>query len=197
MALATTIGGWRQQPAVIMAGLGLVSGLLCATIGFDLELAWLKPVAAIFLLDAGPVPIGLLYGIAIALGVWLTTGSVWALPALVVVTLYAWSAAIQVAIRLQRNADDDPHLLAASLAAGALGAGITHAGCAIFAPELRRPARIALTCLVGAVAGLLLYMGQRKWIDERVLFVVWQPAVALCIGLGLNAGPKRQTVPAA
>ena len=191
MATATSIGGWRQRPALAMAGLGLVSGLLSATVGFDLELTWLRPVGAVFFLDAGPVPIGFFFGIAIALGVWMATANAWALPALPVVTMYAWSAAIQVAIRLQRSVDDDPHLIAASLAAGAVGAGITHLGGAIFAPELRRPARIAVTCGVGALAGLLLYMGQRKWVDERLLFMLWQPAVAFCIGLGLGRWRAR------
>jgi hypothetical protein len=193
MAFATPIGGW-QQTALAMAGLGLASGLLSATVGFDLELAWLRPVGAIFFLDAGPVPIGFFFGAVVALSVWLATGNAWALPALPVVTMYAWSAAIQVGIRLQRNADDDPHLIAASLAAGAVGAGITHAGCAIFAWELRRPARIAVTCIVGAIAGLLLFMGQRKWVDERLLFVIWQPAVAFCIGLGLGGRLGRWRV---
>jgi hypothetical protein len=190
MAFATSIGG-GQRPALAVAGLGLVSGLLSATVGFDLEPAWLRPVGAVFFLDAGPVPIGFFYGVAIGLGVWLATGNAWTLPVLPVVVMYAWSAAIQVAIRLQRNIDDDPHLIAASLAAGAVGAGITHAGCALFAPGLRRPARIALTCIVGAVAGLLLFMGQRKWLDERLLFVIWQPAVAFCIGLGLGGWRSR------
>ena len=63
MAAATSIGGWRQRPAFVMAGLGLVSGLLSATVGFDREFAWLKPVGAVFFLDAGPVPIGLFFGI--------------------------------------------------------------------------------------------------------------------------------------
>src|SRR5262245_17479082 len=174
-----------------MTGLGLVAGLLSVTICFDQELAWLKPVAVIFFLDAGPVPIGFFFGAAIALGVWMATGKGWALPVVPVVTMYAWSAAIQVAIRLQRTADDDPHLIAASLAAGALGAGITQLGGAIFAPVLRRPASFALTCLVGALAGLLFYMGQRKWVDERLLFLVWQPAVAFCIGLGLGRWRAR------
>ncbi len=191
MATATSIGGWRERAALALAGLGLVSGLLSATVGYDLELAWLRPVGAIFFLDAGPVLIGLFFGAAVALGVWMATGKAWALPVVPVATMYAWSAAIQVAIRLQRTVDDDPHLIAASLAAGAVGAGITHLGCAIFAPELRRPARIALTCLVGALAGLLLYMGQRKWVDERLLFLAWQPAVAFCIGLGLGRWRAR------
>jgi hypothetical protein len=100
--------------------------------------------------------------------------------------MYAWSAAIQVAIRTQRHVDDDPHLIAASLGAGAVGAGITHLGCAVFARELRRPMRIALTVAVGAVAGMLLYLGQRKYIDERLLYLIWQPAVAFAIGMGLS-----------
>ena len=32
---------------------------------------------------------------------------------------------------------------------------------------------------------MLFYMGERKIIDERLLYLVWQPAVAFCIGLGL------------
>jgi hypothetical protein len=188
MASTTSVGSWRQRAALAMAGLGLLSGLVSATVGLDLELAWLRPVGAIFFLDAGPVPIGFFFGAAVALGVWMATANAWALPVMPVVVMYAWSAAIQVAIRLQRNADDDPHLIAASLAAGAVGAGITHLGGAILAPNLRRPARIAVTCAVGALAGLLFYLGQRKWVDERLLYVVWQPAVAFCIGLGLGRG---------
>lgn len=183
----SSAAGWRDRPQMTMAALGLISGLVSAGIGLELELAWLRPVGMIFLLDAGPVPIGLFFGAAVAAGVWMWTRKAWAVPVLLVTTMYAWSAAIQVAIRLQRTVDDDPHLIAASLAAGAVGAGITHLGCAIFVPGLRRPMRIALTCAVGAVAGLLLFMGQRKMVDERLLFAVWQPAVAFCIGLGLRA----------
>jgi hypothetical protein len=191
MAIATSIAGWRKRAALAMAGLGLISGLLSATVGYELEVAWLRPVGAVFFLDAGPVPIGFFFGAAVALGVWMATGSVWALPVVPVVAMYAWSAAIQVAIRLQRTVDDDPHLIAASLAAGAVGAGITHLGCAIFGPDLRRPSRIVATCVVGAAAGLLLYMGQRKWVDDRLLFIAWQPAVAFCIGLGFGRWRAR------
>jgi hypothetical protein len=178
-------GDWRSRPALTLAGLGLLSGILSATIGYDLELAWLKPIAPIFFLDAGPMPIGFFFGAAIAIGLWLWTGTAWTVPVLLVTTMYAWSAAIQVAIRLQRNAGDSLHLIAASLGAGAVGAGLTHIGCALFAPGLRAPMRIAATCLVGAAAGMLFYLGERKFIDERLLYAVWQPAVAFCIGLGL------------
>jgi hypothetical protein len=42
-----------------------------------------------------------------------------------------------------------------------------------------------VTCAVGAVAGLLFFTGERKMLDERLLYLVWQPLVAFCIGLGL------------
>ena len=32
---------------------------------------------------------------------------------------------------------------------------------------------------------MLFYLGERKYVDERLLYLVWQPAVAFCIGLGL------------
>ncbi|HEX5998673.1 MAG TPA: hypothetical protein VFZ16_04640 [Hyphomicrobiaceae bacterium] len=194
MAPTTSFAGWQRRPPLIMAVLGLIAGGLSAAIGFDLEPTWLKPVGKLFFMDAGPVPIGLFFGAAIGLGLWHWTRNWWALPVLAVTTMYAWSAALQLAIRLQRNVDDDPHLLAASLAAGAAGAGLTHLGCSLFAPELRRIPAVALTCIVGAAAGLLLFLGQRKIIDERLLFLIWQPAAAFAIGSGL--GQERQQSPA-
>ena len=72
-------------------------------------------------------------------------------------------------------------MIAASLAAGAVGAGITHLGCAILAPELLHPRRIALTCAAGALAGLLFCAGYMQ-----LLLAIWQSAVACAIGLGLK-----------
>ena len=151
-----------------------------------MELPVLQPLAALFFLDPGMLPIGFFFGAAMAIGIALWTRSPWALLAVPIATMYAWSAALHTAIRLQRNSGDDAHLIAASLCAGAVGAGLTHLGCALFAADLRRPWwRLALTCSVGAVAGLLFYLGERKYVDERLLFFAWQPAVAFCIGLGL------------
>jgi hypothetical protein len=186
---AEFVDKWRHRPDIAFAGLGLISG--GASIGWGMggisNLGWLQPVAAVFGLSPELLPIGCYFGVVIAIGIYIWTGTVWAIPVLLVTTMYAWSAAIQVAVSLQRNSGDDPHLIAASLAAGAVGAGLTHAGCALFAPGLRRPMRIAVTCGVGAVAGLLLFFGERRYIDERWLYLVWQPAVAYCIGLGLTA----------
>jgi hypothetical protein len=180
-------GSWHNRADLSMAGLGLISGILSVTWGMnDLSNSWMQPVASLFGLSPELVPIGFFFGTVVALSMWRWTGSRVAVPVMLVVTMYAWSAAIQVAIRTQRHVDDDPHLIAASLGAGAVGAGITHLGCALFAPELRRPMRILTTIVVGAVAGLLLYLSQRKFVDERLLYLVWQPAVAFAIGWGLT-----------
>lgn len=187
MVAESLIGKWRERPEVTMAVLGLVSG--AASVGWGTSgapnLAWLQPVAAVFGLAPEVLPIGLFFGAVIALGMWMWTSNPWSVPAVLVTTIYAWSAAIQVAIRTQRHTGDDPHLIAASLGAGAVGAGLTHLGCALFAPDLRRPLRIAITCAVGAAAGMLFYLGERRIIDERWLYLIWQPAVAYCIGMGL------------
>jgi hypothetical protein len=181
--IATT---FRTRPEFLLGSLALISGIVSAMWGMEVSgLEWLRPVATVFGLAPEVLPIGLYFGLAMALGIWSHTGRFIAIPVVLVTTMYAWSAAIQVAIRLQRNAGDDPHLIAASLGAGAVGSALTHVGCALLAPPLRRPARIAATCFVGALFGLLFYLGERKFIDERLLFLFWQPAVAFTTGTAL------------
>jgi hypothetical protein len=178
-----------------MAALGLVSGTAAGWIlgvGDTASIAWLQPVAILFGLSPHLLLIGVLFGAAVATGVWLQTARPWSVPLVLIATIYAWSAAIQIAIRLQRTTGDDLYLVAASLAAGAVGAGLTHLACALFSRELRRPAWIALTVVVGALAAMLFYAGQRKLVDERLLFLIWQPAVAFAIGLGLGRGEARR-----
>jgi hypothetical protein len=192
MSSAGIVNTWRTRPDLFLGGLGLISGLVSAVWGMEVSgLEWLQLVATPFGLAPEVLPIGFYFALAIALGIWNYTGRLIAIPILLVTTMYAWSAAIQVAIRLQRNAGDDPHLIAASLGAGAVGAGLTHLGCALIAPALRRPARIAMTCVVGAAAGMLFYLGERKFVDERLLFLVWQPVVAFTLGAALAA--QRQS----
>jgi hypothetical protein len=185
---ATSLASYlRSRPTDSLGALGLVSGILSAMAWVrSYSLEPLQPLANLFLLDAGALPIGFAYGILLGTGIALLTRRAWALPVVVVTTMYAWSAAIHTAVRLQRTADDDLHLIAASLAAGFVGAGLTHLGCSLPAPGLRRPAwRIVVTAAVGAAVGMLFYLGQRKLVEEWMLFFVWQPAVAFAIGLGL------------
>lgn len=185
-AVASFTTFWRDRPAPAMAALGLISGILSSTLGYDLEAAWLQPFGNLFFMHSGSVPIGLFFATAIALGLWVRSAGGVAIAVAFLAAMYGWSAAVHVAVRLQRNSGDNFHLIAASLAAGAVGAGITHLGVAYVAPELRRPFRIALTCVAGALAGLLFALGERHVIDSRWLFVAWQPLVAFCIGLGLG-----------
>jgi hypothetical protein len=179
-----------------MTALGLVSGVLSAGVGTSRpsDLGWMQPLATALGVTPEPLTvalIGLTFGIAMGLGIWLSTARLLAVPVVLVTAMLAWGAAFPLAILLQRTADDAPHLVAASLVAGGVGAGITHLGCALAAPPLRRPAWIAFTFLVGAAAGMLLYASQRKYVDEWVLYAVWQPAVAFAIGLGLRRDQPR------
>ena len=175
----------RNRPGEMLMVLGLVSGSLSAAWGQSFTLAELQPLGIVFLLDPGALPIGFFYGAALGLGMAVAMRKRWAAIIVPVTTMYAWSAAVHTAIRLQRNTGDDAHLVAASLCAGAVGAGLTQLGCALFASDLRRPWRICLTCALGATAGMLFFMGERKIVDERLLYLIWQPAVAFCIGLWL------------
>jgi hypothetical protein len=170
--------------------LGLVSGALSSAVWDSAAFEILKPVATVFFLAPGALPVGFLFACAMGIGVAFFTGRWWAFPVVLIVTIYAWSAAIHTAVRIQRNNDADTYLILASLAAGAVGAGITHFGAALAADGLRRSGRIALTIVVGAVLGLLFYAGHRKYIDERWLYALWQPAVAYCLGRGLGLGNR-------
>jgi hypothetical protein len=173
----------RDRPAMIFGALGLLAGIASALCGYRLEIDWLQPVARLFALQSGLLPIGIIFAVAIALAHWLVARSVpYALLALLV-TIYAWSGALHIAIRLQRNVDDTAHLLAASLAAGAFGAGLTHLGVSAGLPGVRGVRPVAITCVVGAMFGMLFFLGERRYVDPHALFLLWQPAVAFAIGL--------------
>ncbi|MBO0740473.1 MAG: hypothetical protein J2P51_03485 [Hyphomicrobiaceae bacterium] len=192
MRAMTLVDTLRYRPAALLIGLGLISGSLSAAWGETFTLGGLQPLGWVFLLDPAALPIGFFYGAALGLGMALAMRKTWAVILVPVTTMYAWSAAVHTAIRLQRNSGDDAHLVVASLCAGAVGAGLTHLGCALFASELRWPSRVCLTCTVGAAAGMLFFMGERKMVDERLLYLIWQPVVAFSIGLWL---PRPYSAP--
>lgn len=190
---------WRQRPSLSLAALGLLSGLLSAAVGFTLRIELLDPLANLFFLSAEMLPIGFFFGAVVAGDIAIRQRRLLAAPVLLVTTMYAWSAAIFTAVRVHQVGGGDAGQvgpLLAGLAAGAVGAGLTQLGASQFAPGLRRPRRLVVTCAVGAAAGLLFYLGDRNIIDARVLFIVWQPAVALCIGLGLGVPASTASTPA-
>src|SRR5688500_4484508 len=97
---ATTLSThFRQRPAETLAALGVTSGLLSGFWGASLELPVLQPLAALFFLDAGMLPIGFFFGAAMAIGIAAWARSPWALLAVPIATMYAWSAALHTAIR--------------------------------------------------------------------------------------------------
>jgi hypothetical protein len=188
---------WRDRPAQTLAALGLVSGLLSATVGFEVRVDALDWPGQFFFLSAEMMPVGLFFAAVIAFGIAAWEEPPWAPIVTFIGVLYAWSAAIQTALWMHRiGGGDSSHAgpLLAGLFAGLVGAALTHLSAAVFARDLRDVAHVARTCVAGAIAGLLFYLGSRNIIDSRVLFVVWQPAVAYCVGLGLLPKAAPQAV---
>jgi len=190
---------WRERPAPVLAALGLVSGVLSAAVGFEHRIDFLDWPGSLFSLTAEMMPIGLLFAAVMAIAVSTHPGARgWAPTVSFIGTLYAWSAAIQTAIWMHKvGGGDASHAgpLLGGVFAGLVGAALTYLSAALVAPELRDKAHALRTCAVGAVVGVLFYFGSRNIIDARVLFVVWQPAVAYAIGLGL-AGKAVAAAPA-
>src|SRR5262245_31922655 len=155
---SVSVATMGERPALTLATLGLVSGILSATLGFMFEPEWLEPVANLFWLEPGMVPIGALYGVALGLGFAVCTGRQWAAPLVLITTMIAWSAAIHAAIAIVKLGDgtpDAPRNLLAGVAAGAIGAALTHIGAIPVAARLRRLAGIGLTTIAGALCGAL------------------------------------------
>jgi hypothetical protein len=183
---------WRDRPAPALAALGLLSGALSAAVGFELRIDLLDWPGTLFFLSAEMMPIGLLFAAALAFAIAQRQGPLWAPTISFIGTLYAWSAAIQTALFMHKlGGGDASHAgpLLAGVFAGLVGAALTHLSMALAAPELRALGKAARTCAVGAVAGVLFYFGSRNIIDARILFLVWQPAVAYALGLGLARDP--------
>jgi hypothetical protein len=184
MAIAAFPAPAAARPPLVMAALGTISGALSAWIGFDLDWPWLARPGDLFLLDAAAVPVGALFAAAVAIGLWIAATRASALPVAALATMYAWSAALHTG-SIIASPGDDRQLIVACLVAGAVGAAATQLGAALALPVLRRSSSLALTAAVGAVLGLLFYAGERTSLDGRLLFLLWQPAIAACIGWGL------------
>jgi hypothetical protein len=192
-----SLKSWRDRPAPTLAALGLVSGILSAVVGFEVRIDALDWPGTLFFLSAEMMPIGLFFAAVMAFAIAAWHSPAWAPIVTFAGTLYAWSAAIQTALFMHKiGGGDATHAgpLLAGVFAGLVGAALTHLSVALFAPELREITLATRTCLVGSVAGLLFYFGSRNLIDARILFLVWQPAVAYAIGLGLAAKPAPQTL---
>lgn len=181
----------KPSNLIVLAALGVASGMVSAAVGIERPLDGLQPLATLFGLHASLLPVGCIFAVAMAIGLWQAVHRASAVIAALVATLYGWSGAIHIAIRLQRNVGDDAHLVAAGLVAGAFGAGLVLAAFAVFVPAMRRTGAWMCVCGVGAAAGLVFYFGERGFIDKRALFLIWQTAVATTLGLLLDRDAEK------
>ncbi len=167
---------FHYKPFWILAGLGLISGLVTTN---TLELA-----EEIKVFDVPILP-GALFGIAIGAGLLFLGRSNWTGVVLVLfMTVVSWVAAV----RGFRGVTDDGETLLylGALVAGAIGAGGVHLGGALTVGALRQSKLAMLTIVAGAIAGLLVVFPLEHQRDSWIiLFVPWQALVAAAIGYAL------------
>ncbi len=177
---ATTFG-WNvamkyfefRLPAVQLAGLGIMSGILCTYMP--------STITDITVFEV-PVIQGIIFGMVIAFGLirWGNAGWIGSIIA-VIFTVLAWIAAVRSFQFITNDASSNLYL--GALAAGGIGTAGTLAGGALTTPDLRKPTAWLSTIFVGALAGLLVVPVVHSS-DEKflLLFVVWQSAIAFCFG---------------
>ena len=181
-----------QHPALILAGLGAVSGVLGTNfLGAGYGEA---PHLGVYM-----VLTGVWFGLVIAHGVWRWGTPTWGAAATAfIATWVGWEAAVNVALQIDRSWLDAGPIVQttksylAGFAAGAAGAFLTWAGAATHVPALRRRRAAVTIASTGAIFGLLL-----PWTNNYdsgiVLLVPWQAAVAAIFGL--NMAPAHASAP--
>jgi hypothetical protein len=167
----------------------------------------IQPLSTLFFLDGSSAHPGLLFGFVVGLGVWWAgKGSVWVIGSVFLVTVLAWSAAMNAAFWIYEFKDERALFgviedgssiteatavmkLLTGFVAGLVGAAVMAIGCALFIPCLRGITPIGSTVLVGGLAGLLLYPFLEGWDDTLALLVllsVWQTSVGAALGHRLS-----------
>jgi hypothetical protein len=143
---------------------------------------------------------GVYFGLVLGLGVFLIeTKSPLRIAVVLVVVVVAWVCAWKTGYEVYGRLEQDfpgpigfggasaraPLLLAiAGVVAGIVGSAITVVGIAIVSRDVRSVAVCARTIGIGAAAGAVLAFN--SGVESMLpLFLVWQPAVAASIALGL------------
>jgi hypothetical protein len=190
----------RNRALVIMAGVGLLTGLISS---LPSPLPDLRLESPEILINADGIPLhaGIAFGAGVAIMLWF-----WARRDLgkcllaMALTLIGWLAAVNTAndvmsamvsselfgtVEGAKASREIVGWILAGLVGGAIGAGLTAFGAGIAAPAIRRPEAWGLIVIIGALFGLLLYPAAR--LDAIVLlFVPWQAVVAAAIAYGLT-----------
>ena len=180
-----------RHPILVLSVLAMASGVLGTMVegpGFGTA-----PRLGVYLVLAG-----VWFGLVVAFGVWTWGGRspVGALIALLAAWV-GWELAVNAALQIDAYwtaSSSTPGWLGIYLSgfvAGAIGAGVTWAGAAAFAPMLQRIGTGASTVAVGAVMGLLLPY-TNHYDNGAVLLVPWQMAVAAWLGSGMVRREDRK-----
>jgi len=179
------------RDAGLFAALGALSGVVCAVFpmfeALNVSLGWTGLFSS---RGTAPLLPGVFFGLVLAALIYFLYAAEW-LRAMsgILTSVVAWVIAVHVAQEFR-------DLWAGGLVAGAVGAAITGAGIALIMPSYRSAARIALTVIVGALAGLLLLLidSDASVLSLLPLYVGWQSTVAASIAYAIarhNAIPTE------
>lgn len=182
MAILTAID---RHPVVVLIVLGGLSGVAgCFQLGLNFGEA---PGLGLYSMLTG-----LWFGAVVASAVWRWGNpSLGAAAAALVGTWIGWEAAVNLAIQLDTRwlkqviAAEQSRLLAAGVAAGALGAVLTWAGVAASVWKMRSSAQAAAFGATGAGFGALLSV-THSYDHPAILLVPWQAAIAALLGYWLT-----------
>jgi hypothetical protein len=196
-----------------MAILGGLTGIISALLPGAAESVpnALKIISQSFLLDPvrSPIHPGLLFGLVVGAGVWWAgERRAWALGLAFLITVFAWSAAVNTAYSIYEIKDErvifgvavnsssgavTPVIkLLSGFVAGVVGAAMTVIGCSLAIPSLRSVVAVGATAIVGGIAGLLLYPVLEEWNETAsliALFAVWQASVGASLGWWITVRP--------
>ena len=169
------------HPVPVLAALAAISGSLGSTIvGAGYGDA---PNPGIYM-----VLTGLWFGAVMGFAVWRWAGASFAASAItLLVTWFAWEAAVNLAIQIDRPWPDAIEIAKAyksymtGVIAGAVGAFVTWGGVAFNVEVLRRSSIAAEVTVTGALFGLL-FPALDYFDSGLVLLLPWQVAVAMVIG---------------
>ncbi|MGI9379012.1 MAG: hypothetical protein ACR2OW_05115 [Methyloligellaceae bacterium] len=216
----TSPNSHASRSILSMAALGLVSGSL-STFRPEWIKSSLNPLSSAIGIDGVGLFPGLVFAAIVAFGVWYLgrpRSASWTQCLLVYLTaVIAWVCAVHIALYIYDVLDDPISLLQSfgqskrpvseieqrlitGLLAGATGASVLFAGNALFVVPLRSLWGIAIGCLIGAGAGLMLWFALEsdlEYLGPWLLFAIWQSTAAAWLGFLMSrsvrgTNPEKQ-----
>ena len=174
----------QRRPAAVLAALAILSG----TLGAGVQGPGLGTAPALGL----HMPLtGVWFAVVIGFGVWRWgKRSLAAVATAIAMTWAGWEAAVNAGLQIDQGWlaatawPDNLKTYVIGFVAGAVGALLTWAGAAAFAPAVRLMWWPLAFGAAGALLGLLLPF-TNHYDNAVILLVPWQAAIAALLGLGL------------